>query len=153
GTSADLCEHCGRCSGTCDNLAAGDPLNCKPAPSGWTCDEEHYYDYQCDCGCGVLDPWCNGSADIYACTEYPVEGCSGGNKTHINSTHNERCPVTIPSGWKCTGGYYDDGVCDCGCGVADPDCASKRVEDCANCADEGSCSTAECPGSINATDN
>jgi hypothetical protein len=153
GTSADLCEHCGRCSGDCQNLDPADPLQCKPAPSGWTCNEEHYFDYQCDCGCGILDPWCNTSTDLYACTEFPEEGCSGGNKSLIDRMHNERCTVTIPSAWKCVRAYYDDGVCDCGCGVADPDCSSKLVGACGNCSDNGGCSTTSCPGSINATDN
>ncbi len=91
GTSANLCEHCGRCSGTCDNLAPDDPLQCKPVPSGWTCNEAHYYDYQCDCGCGVLDPWCNDSPDVGACTEFPEEGCSAGDKARIDRTDNTRC--------------------------------------------------------------
>lgn len=153
GTSVNLCEHCGRCSGSCDNLDPTNPLECKAVPSGWTCDDAHYYDYQCDCGCGIPDPWCNGSEDSDACTEYPVEGCSGGVATHIQPSHNERCTVTIPSTWQCIRSYYDDGVCDCGCGVADPDCASKLVGACQNCSADGGCSTTACPGTINATDN
>jgi hypothetical protein len=36
-----------------------------------------------------------------------------------------------PEGWTCSASYYgaDDG-CDCGCGIADPDCADAAVETC-----------------------
>jgi hypothetical protein len=72
----------------------------------------------------------------------------GGNKSH-----NERCSVTSPSAWTCVRAYYGDGLCDCGCGVQDPDCSSKLAGACGNCSDSGGCSTTARLGSIDPADN
>jgi hypothetical protein len=68
---------------------------------------------------------------------------------------NAACPEVLPPppGWTCAPEYYGDMECDCGCGVIDSDCADATVASCQYCADRGSCSTEECPGTINPADN
>lgn len=34
------------------------------------------------------------------------------------------CVSNVPSSWTCAAQAWGDGVCDCGCGIADPDCAA-----------------------------
>jgi len=58
----------------------------------------------------------------------------------------------VPNDWSCDRRFYDDGLCDCGCGVVDPDCPSNDVSACEECDGEGSCSTVACPGTIAAND-
>ncbi|OGR11689.1 MAG: hypothetical protein A2341_02405 [Deltaproteobacteria bacterium RIFOXYB12_FULL_58_9] len=55
--------------------------------------------------------------------------------------------------WACNSDYYgtDDG-CDCGCGVADPDCADATVDSCRFCGNDGSCGRLDC-SNINPTNN
>jgi hypothetical protein len=99
-----------------------------------------------------LDAACQDIELRYVCGNYPVEGCSGGNKTHVDPSHNPQCIVLVPDEWTCDRNYYQDGLCDCGCGAVDTDCASSEVGDCEKCDGEGSCSTAACPGTIAADD-
>jgi hypothetical protein len=106
----------------------------------------------CDCGCGLVDPDCSIESRDY-CQNYPVEGCSGGNRSNINPTHAALCTKSVPSGWTCDRGFFGDGLCDCGCGGTDADCKKADVSACAKCNDAGSCSTASCPGTITASDN
>jgi hypothetical protein len=153
-STVDECEECPTCGYPCkDVLNPADTTQCNPPPSGWTCDATHWGDYVCDCGCGVLDPACNAAEVVDVCTNYPVEGCSGGNRDHIDFNHNELCSINAPSGWTCSRGYYDDGICDCGCGVVDYDCASNKATACAKCNDDGACSTTVCPSTVLASDN
>jgi hypothetical protein len=59
-------------------------------------------------------------------------------------------------GWTCYPDFYDDGACDCGCGVPDSaaDCPDALVATCDFCDDEGSCSLVPgCPGTISPADN
>jgi hypothetical protein len=58
----------------------------------------------------------------------------------------------VPSTWTCSPSYYDDGLCDCGCGAVDLDCPTNNAANCKTCNDPGSCSTSACPGSIVADD-
>jgi hypothetical protein len=79
--------------------------------------------------------------------------CSdGSDEAPVNPT----CPggPDVPPGWTCDPGYYGttDG-CDCGCGALDPDCFTANVADCEYCADSGSCSLSDCPGTINPINN
>ncbi len=75
--------------------------------------------------------------------------------------HIASAPVsaTFPTDWKCTKGLYGDGLCDCGCGLLDPDCADATVGSCDNCdvATDGGCSngadSTTCPANINPTNN
>ncbi|HEY3493996.1 MAG TPA: hypothetical protein VGK73_04890 [Polyangiaceae bacterium] len=45
-----------------------------------------------------------------------------------------------PADWTCAPSYYDDGLCDCGCGAKDADCErADRLGECIRCACEGGC--------------
>jgi hypothetical protein len=144
-----VCGGHGDCTTTVDQ---NDPTQCAPPPSGWLCSPEAWRDSICDCGCGVLDSYCQNIPLAYVCGNYPVEGCSAGQKTHIDPNHNYLCSVNIPSEWTCDRSFYDDGFCDCGCGAVDLDCPPDDAAGCDQCNDEGSCSTTACPGSITPND-
>jgi len=51
----------------------------------------------------------------------------------------------VPDAWTCPQEYYgaDDG-CDCGCGVADPDCSASTSDVCEYCTEDGSCAVDSC---------
>jgi hypothetical protein len=54
-------------------------------------------------------------------------------------------PVDAPAGWVCAPGKIGDGLCDCGCGVLDPDCGAAegcetlgcRAPECDTCFENG----------------
>jgi hypothetical protein len=146
-----ICVRClecggdGKCAGT---IEPADTTQCAPPPAGWTCSAAAYRNISCDCGCGIPDPMCQGIHVLYVCENFPVEGCSGGKKAHVDPSDNSRCIVTIPAGWTCDRSFYDDGLCDCGCGALDLDCAANDVSACDSCNGAGSCSAGACPGSI-----
>jgi len=149
------CVRCLNCGGhgTCEGtVEPADPTQCAAPPSGWSCSAAAFRNEVCDCGCGVPDPACQGIDLLYVCGNFPVEGCSGGTKYHIDPSHNALCLVTIPNAWTCDRRFYDDGLCDCGCGAVDLDCPANDVTRCDQCNDTGSCSTAACPGTIIAAD-
>ncbi len=151
----DSCVRCLACGGHGVCVGTVDPestTECAPPPSGWTCSAAAFRDSICDCGCGIPDASCQGIDLLYVCGNYPTEGCTAGNRTHIDPNHNALCIINVPDDWSCNRSYYGDGVCDCGCGVVDLDCQSDVVTDCEACDDEGSCSSAACPGSILAGD-
>ncbi|MCC6620295.1 MAG: hypothetical protein IT385_03520 [Deltaproteobacteria bacterium] len=146
----DLCEACG--TGACADLVdLTDTTQCEipEPPLDWTCPVGFYGDGGCDCGCGALDFDCAGTADVNEC-----EFC-----TTCQDTFDELCDdvvdpldttlcigaVEVPAGWTCSDGWYDDGDCDCGCGVKDSDCAGtadvSECEFCADCDGAGACST------------
>lgn len=140
------CGGDGMCTGTID---PADSTQCAPPPAGWTCSAAAYRNIACDCGCGLPDPMCQGIKALYVCESFPVEGCSGGKKMHVDPSDNARCIVSVPAEWTCDRSYYDDGLCDCGCGALDLDCAAKNdVSACDTCNDSGSCSPSACPGTI-----
>jgi len=139
------CGGIGVCAGSID---PSDSTQCAPPPAGWTCSAAAYRNISCDCGCGIPDPECQGIPALYVCEHFPVEGCSGGIKSHVNPGQNSLCLVSVPAGWTCDRSYFDDGICDCGCGAVDLDCPSNDVADCWQCNGTGSCSTAACPGTI-----
>lgn len=56
-----------------------------------------------------------------------------------------------PEGWTCSPFLYGNGVCHCGCGVVDVDCASASVDDCEVC--WAGCTGAGCPGPIDPDNN
>lgn len=84
----------------------------------------------------------------YTSTPVPNGAC-----LHIAEATIDIEPLAPPAGWTCTPEYFADGLCDCGCGVADPDCGSSLVSVCEYCDDPGSCNGGGCPGSIDPTDN
>ena len=50
----------------------------------------------------------------------------------------------VPAGWNCAPETYaDGGVCDCGCGLVDPDCMDETAASCDECNGEGSCAADE----------
>lgn len=155
--SSDIgtCDECTNCGGTscAESVNASDTTQCKPPTADWTCPSKYYFDGTCDCGCGQLDPKCSGVEERYICQNFPVEGCSGGIKTHIDPNHNEKCTISVPNGWTCDRGFYGDGLCDCGCGAVDVDCNSSNASACKKCDNTGSCSTVACPGTILTSDN
>jgi hypothetical protein len=62
--------------------------------------------------------------------------------------------VPVPAGWTCLNALYEDGaICECGCGIRDPDCDDETRDSCDVCRALGSCSITECPGTIVADDN
>jgi len=151
-SSCVRCEQCGG-NGICGNtIDTADPSQCAPPPAGWTCAAASYRDQLCDCGCGIPDPMCQAIEALYVCGNFPVEGCSGGKKYHVDPNHNALCIVQLPAAWACDRTFYDDGLCDCGCGAVDLDCSATDVSTCETCNDLGSCSTAACPGTIAAGD-
>jgi len=148
------CNYCPLCAGACPaSIDPSDTTRCAPPPSTWTCDVAKFGDNECDCGCGAADVDCYNSTSS-ACYRCPTEGCSAGVCSHISSTDNTRCSIVAPSTWKCSPAFYADSVCDCGCGVHDPDCMNTDEHACVYCDSPGSCSTAPgCPGTILANDN
>jgi hypothetical protein len=151
-TSCARCLVCGG-NGACEGMIdLTDTTQCAPPPADWTCSAAAYRDQTCDCGCGILDVFCQDIELSYVCGSYPVEGCSGGNKSHIDPNHNPLCLISVPADWTCDRSFYDDGLCDCGCGSLDLDCPSDDVTACEQCDDEGSCSSEQCPGTIVADD-
>lgn len=112
----------------------------------WFCDPLWYGGSDgCDCGCGAIDPDC---ASL-AAASCGADICPGS----VNATNNSLC-TGVPAGWNCAPNYYGtaDG-CDCGCGVADPDCADATAASCEYCDNLGSCNVDDCPGNIDPVDN
>lgn len=100
------------------------------APAGWSCALSAYASGDgCDCGCGIADPDCG--------TEGCVDGdCRDDACNTCRSSNRDQVPCDVPNEWLCNPLKYDsnDG-CDCGCGVADPDCDNAGCEG-NSCTDE-----------------
>ncbi len=93
--------------------------DCPTPPAGWTCPAYWLVNDYCDCGCGIPDAECT-SFTIDDCLV--PNGCADG--TRPDPTDPARC-IANPAGWTCNGLSYDSGgSCNCGCGIADPDCPS-----------------------------
>jgi hypothetical protein len=109
-----------------------------PAPKGWTCPKEFWNDTICDCGCGVRD-WDKDCMSM-TCTEpgCRMDSCDACFSVSGAWTGCEDAPD--PMDWLCDAIAYDQPgatVCDCGCGIADPDCLGQGCT-------EGSCRTPRC---------
>jgi hypothetical protein len=101
----------------------------------WTCTDSASWDNpECDCGCGAIDPYCR-DFNRFSCTE---PGCSTGACdfcTDENGTRSVCAASWSHGGSTCNLEYYGiDGLCDCGCGMHDPDCG------------DGGCTEAGCSG-------
>jgi hypothetical protein len=111
----------------CDvcNDGAGFYVEC----DDWTCAAIAMSTGECDCGCGVVDPACRDFGRV-SCTKDGCEmatcqfcnyggtrGACGGAWETDNGAAGSACPVSL---------YGLDGLCDCGCGAADPDCAKGK---------------------------
>ncbi len=104
------------------------------APAAWTCDDAFYgKNGRCDCGCGIQDPECTSADNENLCDQI---FCANGQVLKDGDT-TTCVPEAAPEGWSCRDSLYRDGTCDCGCGIADIDCAEDvSVEDCTvNCTD------------------
>ena len=148
--SCDSCNGIGSCAEgelDCGSITPEDSGTCVPAP-GWTCNPA-YYDAAdgCDCGCGVVDPDCP-DALATSCEFCDDSSCAAGGmfaciEPLLVPDNNALCD---PAGlWTCDAALYGagDGICDCGCGVVDPDCADATAASCNSCNGVGSCAEGE----------
>ncbi len=139
GCTADGCDVC--------NDGAGGYVQCP----GWTCTTNAsvgaFGDAVCDCGCGVIDPFCRDTGRV-SCTG---AGCETAACQNCNDSDGNR--TACGGEWTSNQGgassacnlqsYGLDGLCDCGCGAHDPDCGSGNdctgkgcvAEDCDVCHD------------------
>ncbi len=134
----------------CENGQTCDPVKatCVGVPLTWTCAASAYGGGAangCDCNCGTHDPDCS------IVPTPAVNHCNAGETCNSN----DKC---LPPGFTCAESAYDDtsDVCDCGCGIRDPDCLTQKKSSCSSCNDTGSCDTAACTDAaskINATNN
>lgn len=125
-------------------------------PFGWRCSFASYNDGQCDCGCGVADVDCGDGNDIDDCEKCDSPGsCNGGECPGKLREDNPSLCSPPPIEWVCPDySYMDFGVCDCGCGIVDPDCADASFESCDVCNLPGSCANNSCANSaIDKADN
>jgi len=106
-------------------------------PADWSCDGAYYGDDDCDCGCTAADPVCEGAG----CTE---PGCQSDECDYCYDSAGST--IQCIDGWTCaTAAYEDFSACDCGCGIADPDCGTEGCtesgcveESCNHCWTSGS---------------
>lgn len=151
--ACDSCDLAGSCSlerhdGCSTSIDPNDNSRCHVPPE-WEC-YGNYRDGICDCGCGIVDVDCS-SSSVEAC-ENCTSGCSVASCAEISPNNNGVC-TPPPPGWHCDEHTYLDGaLCDCGCGIADPDCAGTGVESCDSCSHSGNCSVQPCPGTIDPND-
>ena len=91
-----------------------------PEPAVWTCSETYFGTGDgCDCGCGIVDTDCAAGADV--CTE-PSCGAPDCEWCYDADGNEVSCAGPAPLAWTCDPSAWGDQVCDCGCGVADPEC-------------------------------
>jgi hypothetical protein len=136
GCNVDGCERCAN---------DGRDEHCGK-PAAFTCNPHVRGDGVCDCGCGNYDPDCTGSS----CTE---AGCFA---LGCEQCHDERgTAIACSAPTRCDPAVLADGVCDCGCGSDDPDCAKDQgcalpgcdADGCEVCHDAAG-RPAPCPGSF-----
>jgi hypothetical protein len=99
-----------------------------PCPGHWTCSRARFGDaLTCDCGCGHADPDCGADGCVEPGCE--ADGC--------DLRWSDGAPIR-PGGWSCEAERFGtDGVCDCGCGQDDPDCAGDLGCSAAGCYADG----------------
>ncbi len=113
----------------------GRVVPCNDALVAWTCDPQRFGSGDgCDCGCGVADPDCaEAGCTTYGCRENSCQRCTDA------AYGNDALVGCAPAGWTCNLRHYGTGDgCDCGCGIADPDCGAAI-----GCSDK-SCQHASC---------
>lgn len=97
----------------------------------WSCRESFLSDgVVCDCGCSASDPDCHGTG----CAE---PGCAAAGCQVCFDAIGAAIACTAPAAWSCDVSAQGDGVCDCGCGAPDSDCAGQ------GCTVNG-CATQQC---------
>ncbi|MFZ9888614.1 MAG: hypothetical protein ACO3JL_14035, partial [Myxococcota bacterium] len=114
------------CSGGAAVNKTNNALCVRAVPDSWTCDEALFDDTadKCDCGCGARDPDCDSPTATCDTTN-----CGAG--TALSNTNNALCVPSLPAAWECRPAEYGNGICDCGCGVQDVDCANLNDASCA----------------------
>jgi len=141
-------DGCGGGCGTCGAATACSAVQTCVA-TGWTCDPAKYATAdQCDCECGVPDPDC-------ALGAMATLGCDIGDTCVAGA-----CVARVPANWTCDEGFYGSGgLCNCACGVRDPDCDDPTApilgcRDFETCDASGSCATcvADCDGRVCGSD-
>jgi hypothetical protein len=107
-------------------------------------DEDHCSDTliangTCDCGCGVVDPDCR-VLQRESCTEPGCEltTCQFCNEDQTRSACGGEWQSDLFESACAVSTFDRDGLCDCGCGVADPDCGDDE-----GCTEKG-CSAPGC---------
>lgn len=137
------------------------PICTRPVPPGWTCDSLRFGDGTCDCGCGAFDVDDCADATVDSCAVCREFGSTGGCNLDpmatcpgtIDPVNNAVCTATPPA-WTCEATLFaPNGLCFCGCGVPDPDCADATVGSCLICNAVGSCGSDFCPANIDPADN
>lgn len=157
----------GRCSGTetnatcradCPAARCGDgvcqlgedaacAMDCIPRtpfptiPDGWHCPEGFYANHDgCHCECGAPDLDCDD-------TWQPLSGCG---EDEFCSARSAVC-IARGTNWTCPDTHYEDGACDCECGMlTDADCADPTLPRYA-CDDPPPAICSATPGRTNAT--
>ena len=125
-------------------------------PFNWYCGAVAYGDGNCDCGCGTRDIDCDEDYEIDDCDTCNLQGsCSPGECPGRISEDDPGDCTPAPDGWKCPDyAYLDSRLCDCGCGVLDPDCEDETKGSCEICNLQGSCAATKCEdSSVNEDDN
>jgi hypothetical protein len=113
-------------------------------PKEWTCQSSRYGDGKfCDCGCGALDPDCSDER-VESCDVCLIIGSCGHAPCPSNVLADDNAHCATEPGWLCGAASYGDGVCDCGCGALDIDCASQNAEACEACPVDGCASLFDC---------
>lgn len=112
-------------------------------PDTWGCSVDAYGSLgACDCGCGAPDADCASTASDACETVWCADTASAGLGGLVDPLDATTC-LQPPTEWTCDGAFFaaGDDVCDCGCGVADPDCgadATAAACDVVRCAWNGS---------------
>lgn len=101
------------------------------------------------CGNGIREAgeFCDGTAGLPGngeCSQLPGAGYTAGEFTCRGDCLDlvlSSCTTndTVPDGWTCPPGYYEDTFCDCGCGAMDPDCEAADLSACEFCLDYNGC--------------
>jgi hypothetical protein len=133
---------------------------------------EYDQDSYCQCGCGAPDPdcaksgvsatgaetncesWQTCSASTGICDCDANQRCNGQGTcgldghclcgdNYYTDDYSNQCGYTIPNTWTCDKAKYGkDWICDCECGMVDPDCNVNNIYEAANCEDWEYCDSA-----------
>ncbi len=126
-----------QCNGVVDCCDGGDEDGCPdPLPVGqpqWTCQQDFFgTEDGCDCGCGERDPDCPTTVTLADCEYHYCDDDGPDPDDPMACLGGAGENAEVPEAWTCAAAYYQSGDgCDCGCGIADPDCpVDATVDDC-----------------------
>lgn len=103
--------------------------------SDWSCRPDFALDAVCDCGCGGPDAACSPpGCSAPDCWASGCEACFDlfGQPSPCMCEDGDGKPAACeppPQGYRCSAASQQDGVCDCGCGQADPDCSGDGCDE------------------------